>query len=252
MALTVEEYLARVKPGELFPRLRVADGEALARNVAHFTEKEARERDRIVLGYLGESGVGAVVDAVVEGLLPAGAMNPSPSLLDAGAGSGFFTRRVEEALRARGLRPRMFAMDATPAMLRALGSKPARCVAFLGLLEDIESSVRAAREVQPVPELFDGAFSTLALHHCPEPPRFFEGAARVLGFGAPLVVVDMAEHGYAHFRAAMGDVHLGFRPEQVQAWALEHFAEAEASMLPDACCASGEEHVRLFAAAMRR
>jgi SAM-dependent methyltransferase len=251
MSLAVEEYLARAPPEQLFARLRVPDAAALARNVAHFTEREARERDRIVLGYLGEAGVQAIVDAVAGGLLGAGAMNPSPAVLDLGAGSGFFTHRVEQALRAKGLKPRMFAMDATPAMLRALGAKPLRAVAFLGLLEDIEGSVREAAALQPLPPLFDGAFSTLALHHCAEPPRFFAGAARVLGYGAPLVVVDMVEHGREEFRASMGDVHLGFPPARVAAWGAEHFRDAEARELAVSC--AGEcEGVRLFAAAMTR
>lgn len=252
MALTVEDYLTREDPAKLFARLRVADAEALARNVAHFTEKEAAERDRILLGHLGSDGAEQVAEVVVEGLLPAGAMNPSPAILDLGAGSGFFTRRVDEALRSKGLKPRMFAMDATPAMLRALGSKPFRAVPFLGLLEDIEGSVREAAKLQPLPPLFDGAFSTLALHHCPRPERFFEGAARVLRHGAPMVVVDMMEHGHEEFRASMGDVHLGFAPGQVAAWAAERFFRAEARVLPDACCTSDGERVGLFAATLQR
>lgn len=252
MALTVEEYLARVAPAELFAKLRVPDAEALARNVAHFTEKEAEQRDRLVLGYLGAEGVEAVVREVVEGLLPAGAMNPSPAILGVGAGTGSLTRRVEEGLRGRGLRPRLFAMDATPAMLRALGGKPMRCVAFLGLLEDLEGSVREARALQPLPQLFDGAFSALALHHCAEPALFFEGAARVLAHGAPLVLVDLVEHRHMEFRATMGDVHLGFRPKAIEALAAERFHEAQARVLPGAGCTAGEARIDLFVLAARR
>lgn len=252
MALTAEQYLERTDPAALFARLRAADAAALARNVAHFTEKEAGERDRTVLGDLGSEGVEAVGQALAEALLPSGAMNPAPAILDAGAGSGFFTRRAAEALRARGLRPRMFAMDATPAMLRALGSKPFQAVPFLGLLEDLEGSVREAAKVQPLPALFDGAMSTLALHHCPDVEAFFRGAARVLGFGAPMVVVDMVAHDHADFRATMGDVHLGFAPERLAAMALDHFAEAEARALPGVCCTGGGGSISLFALTLRR
>jgi SAM-dependent methyltransferase len=252
MSLSVEQYLERVRPAELFARLKVGDADTLAANVAHFTEKEARDRDAIVLGHLGSDGAQRVVDAVVEGLLPAGAMNPQPALLDLGAGSGFFTHRVAEGLRARGLRPRLFAMDATPAMLRALGRKPFPIVPVLGLLEDVEGSVREAAKVQPLPALFDGAFSTLALHHCPDPPRFFEGAARVLGFGAPLVVVDLQEHRHEELRANARDLHLGFRPAQVEAWAAERFGEARAAPLEGTCCTDDGERIGLFALAARR
>ena len=157
-------------------------------------------------------------------------------------------------LRARGLRPRMFAMDATPAMLQALGAKPGlRAVPFLGVLDDIEGSVRAAREAQPMPELFEGAFSTLALHHCAEPANFFEGAARVLQHGAPLVVVDLVEHDRAGFKEEMGDVHLGFRPGYVEAIALERFHRAEARVLAGARCDEGcGSGIGLFAATLQR
>lgn len=252
MALTVEQYLERTDPAALFARLRTADAAALARSVAHFTEKEAEQRDRIVLGYLGSEGVEGVTQALAEGLLPAGAMNPAPAILDVGAGSGFFTRRAAEALRARGLRPRMFALDATPAMLRALGRKPFPVVPFLGLLEDLEGSVREAAKVQPLPGIFDGAMSTLALHHCPDIGAFFRGAARVLGFGAPMVVVDMVAHDRADFRQTMGDVHLGFEPQRLAALALEHFAEAEARVLPGVCCTGGGGTIQLFALTLRR
>jgi SAM-dependent methyltransferase len=252
MALALEDYLAREDAMALFRRLRAGDLAALEDNLRHFTEREARDRDAIVLGYLGDGGVDRVVEAVVEGLLPAFAMNPSPALLDAGAGSGFFTRRVDQALRAKGLRPRMYALDATPAMLRALAAKPdLRAVPFLGLLEDLEGSVREARAHQPLPEAFDGLFTTLALHHCPSLEQFFEGAARILRFGAPLVAVDLEQHTHEHFRD-MGDLHLGFAPKSLEAWALDRFGEAEATTIPDACCAGNGARIGLVRLAARR
>ncbi|MCA1814182.1 MAG: class I SAM-dependent methyltransferase [Halobacteriales archaeon] len=252
MALTVEQYLARVEPVGLYARLRVADAGELARNVGHFTDKEAMDRDRIVLDHLGPDGAEAVERAVSEALLEAGAMNREPAILDAGAGSGFFTTRVAERLRAHKLAPRMFAMDATPAMLRALGAKQAPIVPFLGVLEDLEGSAREAAKLQPLPPLFHGLMSTLALHHCPDPARFFAGAARVLQHGAPAVVVDMTEHGHADFRERMGDVHLGFDPQRLAALALDHFAEAEARVLPDVGCRDSGTRVGLFALTLRR
>lgn len=244
MALTAEEYLARADPLALVRRLRAADPEGLARNVAHF-EGEADHRDAIVQEYLSAEGVEEVTQALVEALLPAGALNPSPALLDVGAGSGFFTRKVEAGLRARGLRPRMFAMDATPAMLRSLAAQGTRAVPFLGVMEDLEGSVRESAALQPLPPLFDGLMSTLALHHCPDVPAFFRGAARVLRFGAPMAIVDLVEHGHAEFRD-MGDVHLGFAPGALAAQALEHFGEAEARVLPNACCSSAKAQVSLL------
>ncbi|HEV8360535.1 MAG TPA: methyltransferase domain-containing protein [Candidatus Thermoplasmatota archaeon] len=251
MSLAAAQYLEHVDAAALFRQLKVPNPDALARNVAHFTEREAAERDAIVLGYLGEDGARQVTEAIVEALLAAGAMNPAPALLDIGAGSGFFTARVEEALRARGLRPRMFAMDATPAMLRVLGAKGVRAVPFLGAFEDLEGSVREARKLQPLPELFDGAFSTLALHHCSDPALLLAGAARVLRFGAPLALVDLVEHDLERFRA-MGDLHLGFPPERIAALALEHFHTARVEALPGCRCTGDGGSVQLFLADLRR
>ncbi len=249
--LTVKDYLARVDPEQLYTRLRVASPEELRRNVAHFTDKEAMERDRIVLDHLGEAGVAAVVETVSEALLHSGDMTREPEVLDAGAGSGFFTKRVADRLRSHGLRPRMFAMDATPAMLRALGAKHAEIVSFLGVLEDLEGSAHEAAQVQPLPPSFHGLLSTLALHHCPDPALFFAGAARVLRRGAPAVVVDLTQHDHDDFRERMGDVHLGFDPRHLRAIALSHFAHVEAQILPAVGCVDSGTRVGLFALTFR-
>jgi ubiquinone/menaquinone biosynthesis C-methylase UbiE len=90
------------------------------------------------------------------------------------------------------------------------------------------------------------------LHHATDPALFFEGAARVLQPGAPMVVVDMVQHPHAHFRQTMGDVHLGFEPAHVEALAAEHFHEAAARKLPDTCCTTEGEKVELFALELRR
>jgi|SRR5947207_699559 len=56
----------------------------------------------------------------------------------------------------------------------------------------------------------DAATLMLVLHHAPEPARVFAEAARVLGRGGRLIVVDMLPHDREHYRRQMGHVRLGF------------------------------------------
>lgn len=187
MALGAAEYLARVGPADLFERLAVRP----------LAMPQASPPDDVG------------VAALAAGLLEAGAMNPAPALLGLDADPAWFGA-VEAALRARHLRPRMFALASTPERLRALDD--AHGVPFLGHLEALEGSVREAAQVQPLPPLFDAAFLAPALPSGIDPQRFVEGAARVLAHGGPLLTL-----------AAPGDA-LG---RDLHAAALERFHRAD-------------------------
>lgn len=108
--------------------------------VEHFTEREAEKRDEIVLSYFGEDGVRRIVDTIVRLLLSPPFIEEDAKVLDAGAGTGFFTMRVAEALRPHLSEISLYAMDLTPAMLLSLIRKVDDIIPFIGLLEDIPAA----------------------------------------------------------------------------------------------------------------
>jgi len=67
--LSFEEYVKTVNLNVLLSELDSSYAKTVAEQVKYFTEKEAEDGDRIVLGYFGESGVKRIVDTVVNYLL---------------------------------------------------------------------------------------------------------------------------------------------------------------------------------------
>ncbi|MFQ5950892.1 MAG: FG-GAP-like repeat-containing protein, partial [Candidatus Geothermarchaeales archaeon] len=90
-AEVIHTYLNNADVAELIRRLRVPYAEQLVETVSHFTWKEAKRRNEIVLGYFGEEGVAQVVDTIVHSLLSHSSVRPNARVLDVGAGNGFFT-----------------------------------------------------------------------------------------------------------------------------------------------------------------
>jgi SAM-dependent methyltransferase len=248
----LERYLEHVRLRELFDRLGAEDAEVLAENVQHFTVKEAEKRDQIALGYFGSNGVDRIVNRVVELLLAPPTLESDATALDVGAGSGFFTARIAEKVRAKLPWASFFAMDLTPAMLQSLAKKKTDIAAFIGLAENIAGSLAEARKHFAVPERFDAVFSTLMLHHSGQPEKVFESIGHVLNRGGRAVIVDMCRHGFGEFRTEMGDVHLGFEPEAVRKMAEAHFTAVSVEKLPGIRCESSGRVAEIFAASMRK
>jgi len=71
-----EEYLKNLDLNMLFEKLGLYESEFLAREVEHFTVKEAEQRDRILINYFGDEGINRIVDRIVE-LLFASPMLPA-------------------------------------------------------------------------------------------------------------------------------------------------------------------------------
>src|SRR4030067_2035330 len=139
MATCFDEYVKNVGLEQLFKKLGAANPEILAKAVQHFTAKEAEKRDKIVLGYFGEDGVNRIVEAVTEKLFSAPSLRKCSSLLDVGAGSGFFTAKIAKKIDSKIPNVKFFAMDATPAMLISLAKKEQHVTPFLGIAENTQA-----------------------------------------------------------------------------------------------------------------
>jgi SAM-dependent methyltransferase len=248
MSERFEDYLKQVDLEKLLKSLGAPNPEVLAKTVKHFTTEEGEKRDEIVIDYFGQSGVDRIAEAITESLTAPPRLAANAKLLDVGAGSGYFTVRVAERTR-RGLPGASFyAVDLTPAMLLSLVRKNAGITAFLGLAENIQGSIKLARSFFNIPQEFEGAFSTLMLHHSAEPEKVFESISEVLKKSGRAVIVDLCEHGFKEFKVEMGDVHLGFKPETVIEMAQKYFSSVEVNKIPGIRCESSGRSAEIFVA----
>jgi len=236
---------------DLLTELGAQDAELLAKEIRHFTEKEAKKRDAIVLGYFGEKGIKQIVDSVATKLNSLPKLKQTAEILDVGAGSGLFTARISSKLKKLLPYASFYAMDATPAMLLAIARKREAIKPFFGIAENIAGSVRKAQEYARIPHKFDAVFSTLMLHHCTDIDRVFKSVQQVLKPAGKAVIVDMCTHSFTEFKDEMGDVHLGFDSEQIEKAAKKVFSKVTVEKLPGICCSSSGRCAELFVATLR-
>ena len=251
MTTSFDEYVKNVGLKRLFKKLGAANPETLAKTVQHFTAKEAKKRDKIVLGYFGEDGVNRIVEAVTEKLLSAPSLRKGSSVLDVGAGSGFFTAKIAKKIDRKIPDVKFYAMDATPAMLLSLAKKEQHVTPFLGIAENIQASAKEAATYAEIPEKFDAAFSTLMLHHSVEPKKVFESISKVLADNRKAVILDLCEHKFAEFKTEMEDVHLGFNLEDIRKKATKYFSKVTIEKMPGIGCTCSGRSAEIFVATMR-
>ena len=243
-----DEYIKDVDLNTLLTGLDPPYAETVMSQVRYFTEKEAEDRDRIVLSYFGEEGVKRIVDTVIEYLLSPPELREDARILDVGAGTGFFTVRIADEIRKYVPGALFYAMDITPAMLRVLTRKTSEITCFLGLAEDIVRALKYAKRFMDVPEKFDAAFSILTLHHCLNIENVFKSMRKILNRQGKAVVVDLCEHPFEEFREEMGDIHLGFKPEFVKKAAEKFFSRVSIRKMPGICCECSGRSAELFVA----
>lgn len=249
--VTLRDYLKTIDLPNLLTELSAQDPELLAKEIHHFTEKEARKRDKIVLGYFGEKGIKQIVDTVVTKLNLQPKLKQTAKILDVGAGSGFFTAQIASKLKKQLPNASFYAMDATPAMLLAIANKKKAITPFLGIAENITGSTRKAKEYSTIPDQFDAVFSTLMLHHCTDIDKVFKSIREVLKPAGKAAIIDMCTHTFTEFKDEMGDVHLGFDPEQIKKAAEKLFSKVTVEKLPGIYCSSSGRNAELFVATLR-
>lgn len=245
-----ERYLESVDMQKLLEQLAIPNAKVILKEIRHFTQKEAEKRDKILLGYFGEDSINLIVDSISNRLLSTPKLRETAEILDVGAGSGLFTIRVTTKLRNKLPKSAFYAMDATPIMLKMLARKTSEIHPFLGIAENITKSAKLARKHLTVPEKFDALFSTLMLHHCISVEKVFQSMREALKTHGKVVVVDLCKHPFKEFRKEMGDIHLGFEPEQIEKDAKKLFTEASVEKLPGICCSSSGRCAELFIAYM--
>jgi ArsR family transcriptional regulator len=193
--------LDRVDPRLAADRARLASVRAQRAEAAQaFFARLAPEWDRLRSLHAPEAAVEA---AVSEALGP----RPIRDLLDLGTGTG----RMLQLLAPRA--GRAVGLDASHAMLS---------VARANLEEAGLARVELRQGDIYAPPFARGAFDLVVvhqvLHYLDDPARALREAARLLGPGGRLLVVDFAPHGLEFLREARGHRRLGFAAEQVAGW----------------------------------
>jgi ArsR family transcriptional regulator len=124
---------------------------------------------------------------------------------DLGCGTGQITQSLAPFVR------RIIAVDESDAMLAAAEQRMA---------DRDNVDLRQGRlEALPIEDgALDAAIFVLVLHHLADPSRALTEAARTLGKGGRLLVVDMLPHEREEYRQQMGHVWLGFNEEQLSSW----------------------------------
>jgi len=250
--LPLEEYLETADLPKVLRKLGVQNVEVLTKEISHFTRKEAEKRDKIVLSYFGKDGVKLTVDSITTALNSPPKLKPDAKILDMGSGSGFFTARVASKITDLAPNASFYAMDATPAMLLALAKKKGTLITpFLGIAENVVGSIENAKKYAVVPDRFDVVFSTLMLHHCPDIDRVFKSVRQVLKPTGKAVIFELCTHTFTEFREEMGDLHLGFDPNQIRQAAKKEFSKVSVKKLPGICCSSSGRRAELFIAVLK-
>jgi len=249
--LTLEKYLETADLPSLLHELGAQNIDVLVGEIRHFTEREAEKRDKIVLGYFGEDGVKRIVDTIVTFISSPPKLQTRAKILDMGAGSGFFTTRVAHRLKELLPHASFYALDATPAMLLALARKKDMITPFFGIAENIAESIKNAKRYADVPKRFDAVFSTLMLHHCTDVDRVFQSLRKVLKNSGKAAIVDLCTHPFIEFKEEMGDLHLGFEPEEIRKSARKVFSKVSVKKLPGICCSNSGRSAELFIARMK-
>jgi SAM-dependent methyltransferase len=143
-------------------------------------------------------------------------------------------------------------MDITPAMLKLLAKKTSKIVPFLGVAENIAQSIRLASKNLSIPAKFDAICSILMLHHCLSVETVFQSIKSVLRTHGKAVIIDLKEHSFTEFKKEMGDIHLGFKPEQIEKDAKKFFKKVTIEKLHGICCSSSGRSAELFIAYMTK
>lgn len=247
---TFEDYLKSVEIQKLVKKLGISRIEIIMKEIKHFTEKEAKHRDEIVLSYFGKTGVKRIIDSIVQSLLSKPTLREPAEFLDVGSGSGFFTSQVVDKLRRHLPDATFYAMDLTPAMLQVLAKKTTEITPFIGVAENIQGSVEQARKYLKIPEEFDAIFSTLMLHHCLDIERVFRSFRKVVKIDGKAVIVDLCKHSFERFKEEMGDLHLGFEMEPIKEAAEKNFSKVRIKKIPGICCTNSGRSAELFIAVL--
>ncbi len=136
--------------------------------------------------------------------LPGGA----GTVLDVGAGSGYFSIPIAERLPTG----RVICADGSAEMLKHL----ARAARKRGVRDRVQPLMADAGDLGLEPGSVDVAFSGYVLHELPDPEQTLKEMHRVLKPGGSIIIIDFNNAKSSHGRGTK-DMHGSYTPEQMAA-----------------------------------
>jgi len=181
-------------------------------------------------------------DEVRDAVLNAARVQPSDTVLDVGAGTGFLTQAAAKIAQ------KVIALDFSEAMTaESRGKLSGQNVEFkIGNVEHI-----------PLPDAsVNAVIGNMILHHCLNPDIAIGDMARVLVPGGRLALSDLQQHNHEFLRKENADIWLGFDIPRVRSMLDQAgFADIRVDAL-ESCCSTTVEHgqvkIPMFLASGRR
>ncbi|UZE15697.1 class I SAM-dependent methyltransferase [Pseudomonas sp. B21-054] len=156
-----------------------------------------------------------------------GQFQPTDTVMDFGAGSGFLT----EALLESGLR-KVIVADISPNMLAEIEKNPR-------LGGKVEMRIAEEHGVPAQEAELDGIVTNMVLHHLTSPAQFFVDARKCLKSTGKLIVTDLIEHTQFDFQKEQHDRWPGFSIMQIEDWMRNAgFSSYTTGKVGKKCCGS--------------
>lgn len=180
---------------------------------------------------------------VREKVLNAVSINPSDTVLDVGAGTGFLTEAAAK------IAAKVIALDFSRAMSE-------EAIAKMGS-GNVEFRIGNVESMPFQDSSIDVVIGNMVLHHCPHPEIAVSEMSRVLKPGGRIALSDLQEHTHEWLRREHADLWLGFQTEDVADMMMKAGLESVKVDALSSCCSSvqGEQEVRIpmfLAFAMKR
>jgi SAM-dependent methyltransferase len=245
----IQSYLESFDLKDLLIELKINGIDKYLDQAKHFSLKEAHDRDKLLLEYLGKRGIERIVNSVLESLVLV-SNTELLDILDVGAGTGLLTEKIMDKIRSRVPNASFFAMDLTPDMLKILASKRKDVIPIVGIVERIRDSVLYSSRYFALPDKFDVIISILTLHHVKDVEKALSSLKESVKPNGCVIIIDLCKHEFEEFKEEMADIHLGFDPAEFQKLAVKYFPKILIERIQGICCESSGRSVDLFKAVL--
>ncbi|HEX4286189.1 MAG TPA: metalloregulator ArsR/SmtB family transcription factor [Terracidiphilus sp.] len=130
---------------------------------------------------------------------------PPMTIADLGAGDGSFALQLSASAR------RVIAVDSSEKMLEVARDRAAQAA-----VSNVEFRFGEMEQLPIDDAAVDLVFFSQSLHHAAHPERALREAARILGPGGRIVILDLAKHRFEEARELYADEWLGFSESEIE------------------------------------